>query len=215
MSLLMRSPKATATWTWVVEHDEGSNALEVGCTTAMSIAQVLQDSDLLYLDSVDVDWFQFGTGHTGYRSRILHCRELTPTALADRVRGSQPVSRPESYPETLLLLGPGNWITPDGSRRGEPELVSVSVDVATEDTMVELSVHHDIWAENDFFGRPPPEVHDGNAPRLTRALRALEAKLGSEAEKGEPTYFGTAFHYGVAAPRGGSKITGLDVTERL
>ncbi|MFD3688593.1 hypothetical protein ACFWTE_27670 [Nocardiopsis sp. NPDC058631] len=198
----------------MVEHNEGSNALEVGCTAATSIAQVLQASDLLYLDSVDVEWFRYGIGHTGYRSRILHCRELTAAALADRVRGSQPVSRPEAHPETLLLLGPGNWITSDGSRRGEPELVSVSVDVADEDTMVELSVHHDIWAENGFFGRPHPEVHDGNAPRLARALRALEVMLGSETEKGEATYFGTAFHYGVAAPRGGSEMTGLDVTDR-
>lgn len=215
MSLLMRSPKATATWTWVVEHDEGTEGLEVGCTTAISAAEVLQNRDLLYLDSVDVDWFQYGVGHTGYRSRILYCRDLTAAALADRVRDSRPTGRSEAYPESLALLGPGNWVTPVGRKRGEPELVSVSVDVATEDTMVELSVYHDIWAENNFFGHPHPEIHNGNAPRLAQALRDLGTLLGVEAEVGEPTYFGTALDYGVEAPRGGSAGGGLDVTDRL
>ncbi|QUX26895.1 hypothetical protein KGD83_16125 [Nocardiopsis akebiae] len=215
MSLLMRSPKATATWTWVVEHDEGLNGLESGCTTAMTVAKALQEHDLLYLDSVDVDWFQYASGHTGFRSRVLHCRGLTTAALANRVRDSRPAGRPEAYPETLFLIGPGNWIAPGGRKRGEPELVGVSVDIAAEDTMVEVSVYHDIWAENDFFGRPHSEVHDGNAPRLSQALRGLAAVLGGEAEAGEPTYFGTAINYGVAAPRGGVADGGLDVTDRL
>ncbi len=214
MSLLMRSPKATATWTWVVEHDEGSDGLEVGCTTAVSVAKALRGCDLLYLDCVDVDWFQYGAGHTGYRSRILHCSDVTAGALADKVREARPMGRPEAYPESLLLIGPGNWITPEGRKRGEPELLGVSIDVATEDTMVELSVYHDIWAENDFFGRPHPEVHDRNAPRLRKVLTDLEALLG-ETEIGEPTYFGTAIDDGVAAPRGGSVGGGLDVTDRL
>lgn len=86
---------------------------------------------------------------------------------------------------------------------------------ATWTWVVELSVHHDIWAENDFFGRPHPEVHRNNAPRLAQALRDLEATLEEETEAGEPTYFGTAFNYGVEAPRGGAADGGLDVTDRL
>ncbi|WP_026128517.1 hypothetical protein [Nocardiopsis halophila] len=211
----MRAPKATATWTWVVEHAEGSDVVEVGCATAASVAEVLKNRDLLYLDGVDVDWFQYGSGHTGYRSRILYCSGLTPTALATRVRNSRPTGQPEAYPESLVLNGPGNWIASDGSKRGEVGLVMVTVDVATEDTMVELSVHHDIWAENDFLGRPHPEVHRGNAPRLAQALRDLEATLGAAAEVGEPTYFGTASDHGVQAPRSGSAGGGLDVTDRL
>lgn len=81
---------------------------------------------------------------------------------------------------------PRKLITPHENRRGESGLIGVATDVATEDTVVELSLHHDIWAEDGFFGRPHPEIHKNNAPRLAQAWSELEAAPGKEAEAGTP-----------------------------
>lgn len=117
MSLLTRSPRATATWTWVVEHTEGSDGLEVGCATAMSVAGVLQDRDLLYLDSVTVDWFQYGAGHTGHRSRLLHCRDLTAPALVVRIHDSRLAGEQESCPRPGSPMAPETDHTPRKQKR--------------------------------------------------------------------------------------------------
>ncbi|MFE6307463.1 hypothetical protein [Nocardiopsis sp. NPDC057823] len=211
----MRAPVPVASWSWTLEGPEGTDGLTAGAPAVLKVSDILQAHDLLYLQKIEVDWFEFGIGNTGFRSTILHCQDMTTEKLKEKTLESQPRSRPNSYPETLRIIGPGNWITPEGKKRGEPELLVASIDIATEDTQVEVSVYHDIWASNDFFGNPHHETYNANAPRLERALENIEKILGVEAEAGDPTYFGTSLRHGVESPRGGVSKSGLDVTDRL
>ncbi|MDA0563781.1 hypothetical protein LG943_05485 [Streptomonospora sp. S1-112] len=214
MSLLTRSLKRTATWTWVVEHDEGADGFAAGAPVVVNVARALGETGVFTVEDVETQWFQDGVGYLGIRTRLSGAAGLTPEDLVRRVWHTRPAAHEHAQPTILELRGTGYWIAADGTRRGEPDLFGVSFNVVDEDTMVELGVHHDIWAENDFAGRPHPEVHRRNAPRLEAVLLAVERALGVETEPDGATFLGTSFNYGVRAPSGANGRP-LDVTERL
>lgn len=54
---------------------------------------------------------------------------------------------------------------------------------------VELATHTDVWLAHDLMGRPQPEIHAANAPRLSALLRELSEVLGSETDPDDPTCF--------------------------
>ncbi len=209
----MRSPKPVASWLWILDNPEDMNFLAAGCSVSLNIARVLRESDLLYLEAVCVEWSDTEGGPLGYYTRIEKGLEH-PTTLADTIRGARPAIQLNAEPYSIDLLGPGNWISSSGKKRGERELLSVKISVADEITSVEVSVNQDIWGENDFFGNPHPEIHASNSPRIHHALTAIEHLLGSPGDTGDPTYFGSASGYSVQSPLKGDG-SGLDVTDRL
>lgn len=213
MPTLMRSPKPVASWFWMLDNPEGMDFLLAGCSVASNISQTLQGCDLLYIESIGVEWEYSGGEGVSYYSQISGNLNF-PHHMAAAVRGAQPVALSEISPYRIDLIGSGNWISSSGQKRGEPRLLSASAGLAPETTSIEISVHHDIWGENDFFGKSHPEVHAYNSPRLHNALTAVEGILGFPGEADEPTYFGSAKGYYVQAPFGGDG-SGLDVTDRL
>ncbi|MFE7704446.1 hypothetical protein ACFU6I_01275 [Streptomyces sp. NPDC057486] len=79
----------------------------------------------------------------------------------------------------------------------------------------EPAVYHDIWSWFDLSGRPHPEVHNRNAPRLADALREITSAFGVEPEPGEPTHFGHTVGFGVSTPDADDNGMGLDLTDHL
>lgn len=197
----------------MLENPEEMDFVVSGCSVVLNLSRSLQESDLLYLQHLGVEWEDNGKGGPFYYTRISG--EFKDShRMAESIQGSRPEAYSGVDPYRLDMIGPGNWVSHSGLRRGEPHLLSVSIGVAPEITSVEVSVHQDIWGENNFFGKPHPEIYSRNSSRLYSALMAVEVLLGGPAEAGEPTYFGSAKGYHVHSPKKADG-SGLDVTERL
>ncbi|MFE7098909.1 hypothetical protein [Streptomyces erythrochromogenes] len=206
--MLMRAPKESGSWTWILDDMTGS-VLEFALATGARMSAVLAKHDLLDLHALEWAWSHAGrTGTAGHSRLGVSASSLAGPALPDRLRACHPQARIGS----IALLGDGAWFDAAGERHREHQLVELYVSLDETDIWVELSVHHDVWGHCDFRGRPQPLIHANNAPRLAAALMELEQVLGVAAEPGEPTYYGSAEGYGLAAP---DIIDGLgpDVTD--
>ncbi|MEV4878893.1 hypothetical protein [Streptomyces cyaneofuscatus] len=198
--MLTRSPKACGSWSWNLEDVEEPGA-EFALMTAARMSAVLEKYDLLVPSSLEWAWFQTGRGGLGVHSRLnLGTRSLDDPALPDALRACRPTGHPQAEIGGILVLGSGTWFDADGEQHREHCLVELMVAPDDTDLWVELSVHHDVWGQCDFRGEPQPAIHANNAPRLASALEELVQVLGVEAEPGEPTYYGRAEGYGLAAP---------------
>ncbi|MEV6583308.1 hypothetical protein AB0M92_34755 [Streptomyces sp. NPDC051582] len=114
--------------------------------------------------------------------------------------GCRPAGHPAAEIGGILVHGSGVWLDGDAKSRSEYRLIELLVSPDAIGPSAELSVYHDVWGPCDFRGLPHPAVEARNAPRLTAALRDIEALLGIGAEPGEATYFGRAEGYGLKAP---------------
>ncbi|MEU4355302.1 hypothetical protein [Streptomyces virginiae] len=194
--MLMRAPKESGSWTWILDDPTGSGP-GFGLATAARMSAVLTKHDLLELHSVEWDWSHAGRGGLAGSSRLsVSAKSLASPACPGWLRARHPQARISS----ITLLGDGAWFDAAGERHREHRLVDLYVALDETDIWVELSVHHDVWAQCDFRGVPQPLIHANNAPRLAAALQELEQVLGAEAEPGEATYYGRAEGYGLAAP---------------
>ncbi|MFE6914583.1 hypothetical protein [Streptomyces rubiginosohelvolus] len=198
--MLMRAPRESGSWSWNLE-DIAEPGLEFALVTAARMSEVLEKHDLLVPSSLEWAWFETGRGGLGIHSRLnLGTRSLDDRALADALRACRPTGYPRAEIGGILVLGSGSWFDADRKRHGEHRLVELMVAPDETDLWIELSVHHDVWGQCDFRGKPHPAIHANNAPRLALALRELTQVLGAEAEPGEPTYYGRAKGYGLQAP---------------
>lgn len=199
MSLLMRAPKECASWTWDLE-DVAPAGLESALSVAARVSAVLRRHDLLVPDSLEWDWFVYGTGGTGTSTRLALLGPIDDEEVRLRMERSRPVGIPDAQVGGILVSGSGTWIDAWGREHREHRLVELTVAPDAPGVWVELAVFHDVWGQFDFRGVPHPDVEKRNAPRLTAALQAVERELGVTAEPGEPTYFGRADGHGVAVP---------------
>ncbi|WP_433406760.1 hypothetical protein [Streptomyces sp. CA-146814] len=196
----MRSPKACGSWSWSLEDVEEPGP-EFALMIAARMSAVLEKYALLVPSSLEWAWFQTGRGGLGVHSRLnLVTRALDDPALPDALRACRPTGHPQAEIGGILVLGSGTWFDADGAQHREHRLVELMVAPDETDLWVELSVHHDVWGQCDFRGEPQSAIHTSNAPRLASALEELVQVLGVEAERGEPTYYGRAEGYGLAAP---------------
>ncbi|WP_326847347.1 pentapeptide repeat-containing protein [Streptomyces kaniharaensis] len=200
MSFLMRAPRECASWTWDLE-----GVTEAGMESVLAVAEqmsgVLRKHGLLDPGALEWSWFQVGKGGLGLHSRLsLVSRSLAEPTLAEEMRACRPVGHPQAEMGAVTVFGDGEWIDAGGRHRREYRLVELMVSPGNLGPYAELSVHHDVWGECDFRGRPHPAVHANNAPRLAAALQELDGLLGVEAEPGGATYFGKAEGYGLEAP---------------
>ncbi|MER7757689.1 pentapeptide repeat-containing protein [Kitasatospora sp. NPDC097643] len=200
MSFLMRAPRECASWTWDLEGVREAG-LESVLAVAAQMSGVLRRHGLLVPGALEWTWFQVGKGGLGIHSRLsLVSRSLEEPALAEEMRACRPVGHPLAEMGAVTVFGDGEWIDAGGKRRREYRLVELMVSPGNLGPYAELSVHHDVWGECDFRGRPHPAVHASNAPRLAAVLQELDELLGVRAEPGEATYFGKAEGYGLEAP---------------
>ncbi|MFD7130482.1 hypothetical protein [Streptomyces sp. NPDC059894] len=214
MSTLMRAPRECASWFWDL-YDFGAPGLESALSLAARTSEVLIRHELLVPVRLSYVWSVAGTGTTGVTTTLdLAARSLGDPGLPARVRGSRPAAHLTADISDVSVLGTGTWIDAEDRPRNEYRLVDLSFSTAPTGLSAELSVHHDIWGRYDFAGRPHPEIHLRNAPRLTAALKDLTAMFGTPPEPGERTYFGMATVEGVADPDADENGMGPDLTGR-
>ena len=214
MPRLMRAPRECGSWSWDLD-EVARPGLESALETAARMSEVLRGLELLSPTSLQYGWYVLDKGATGITTSVTLSTPLGDPKLAQRLLGSRPSAYPTAEIDDVHLIGSGTWIDAKGERHKEPQLVDLSVSPAPIGLSVELSVHHDIWSWFDFSGRPHPEVHRQNAPRLANALNELSSLLGVAPELGEPTYFGAATLDGVASPDAYDDGLGPDLTNRL
>ncbi|OLZ59014.1 hypothetical protein AV521_46045 [Streptomyces sp. IMTB 2501] len=214
MSTLKRAPRPCGTWFWDLE-DFAPAGLDSALVTASRMAEVLLKQDLLLPQQLEYGWFVYGSGGINIRTTLALTVPLSDASLPDRVRASRPVGFSDAEVDDLYVTGPGHWLDAVGESHREPRLVELSVSPAPVGLSAELAVYHDIWAWFDFSGRPHPDVHRRNAPRLAAALKDLNELFGVDGEPGEPTIFGAAAKLGVATPEPYDDGLGPDVTDSL
>ncbi|MFD6228281.1 hypothetical protein ACFWFZ_15565 [Streptomyces sp. NPDC060232] len=188
--MLMRAPKESGSWTWVLDDMPGPG-LEFALATAARMSAVLAKHDLMELHALEWPWFQTGSCGLGVHSRLrADTCSLDDPALPDLLGACRPIGHPQAEIGGITLLGTGAWFDAAGERHMQYRLVELLLVPDEMDVWVELSVHHGVWGHCDFRGRPQPLTHANNAPRLAAALQELEQVLGVAAEPGEPTYYG-------------------------
>ncbi|WP_199814794.1 hypothetical protein [Streptomyces sp. NRRL WC-3549] len=199
MAVLLRAPKECGSWFWDLD-DVVEPGLESALRTAGRMSEVLRARALLEPDALEWNWFEVGKGGTGIHSRLdLVGRPLTDPALPDSLRACRSNGHPRAEMGAINVLGSGVWFDASGNAHKEYRLVELMVSPDGIGPSAELSVYHDVWGLCDFRGNPHPAIHAANAPRLSSALRDLVQALGTEAELGEPTYYGRAHGYALEA----------------
>jgi hypothetical protein len=189
--------------------------LESALSTAAVMAEVLRRWELLTPHSLEYGWYVLDTGGIGVTTSLALTVPLGDKRLPERVLNTRPSGFPNAEVDDLRVIGTGNWIDASGVGHREPRLIELSVSPAPVGLSAEVLVHHDVWAWFDFAGRPHPEIHQHNAPRLAGALEELNSVLGVRAEPGEATYFGSSTDLGIATADALDDGTGPDVTDRL
>ncbi|MFI0779476.1 hypothetical protein [Streptomyces sp. NPDC021212] len=214
MSQLKRAPKKCGSWFWDLE-DIAPPGLESALAVAAKMTAVLQKFDLLSPVKLEYSWSVLDSGFTGVMSTLFVFTPLDDPGLPGKVLGSRPAAFPEAEVDDLHVVGWGTWFDGGGKAHKEPRLVDLAVSTAPFGPTATLAVHHDIWSWFDFSGRPHPEVHRRNAPRLEAALRELNSTLGVTPELGDPTYFGGATEWGIGTPDAFEDGMGADLTDKL
>jgi len=214
LSQLKRAPKKCGSWFWDLEGIAPSG-LESALAVAAKMTTVLQRFDLLSPARLEYRWYVLGSGAINVMSTLFVFTPLDDPSLPDKVLGSRPSAFSNAEVDDLHVVGPGTWLDAEGKTHEEPGLVELAVSPDPLGPTATLAVHHDIWNWFDFSGRPHPEVHDRNAPRLAGALRELNSALGVTPELGEPTYFGSAIEFGIAVPDAHDDGMGPDLTDKL
>lgn len=214
MTTLLRAPRECASWYWDLDGIV-SPGIESALRVAADAVAVLKQFDLLTPVSLEYKWYVLDSGFTGVRSSLYGFTSLDDPDLPGKLLASRPSGFPNAQISKVNVVGSGTWFDGEGKARVEPQVVDLSVTTGRYSPSVTVSVHHDIWSWFDFSGRPHPEVHSRNAPRLADALRTLGSTFGMEAETGEPTYFGSAVGLGVSTPDADDDGMGPNLTNKL
>lgn len=108
-----------------------------------------------------------GTADTNLVSAVRH--------MAEEADASGQV-----YPTQITITGRGTILVPDGSQLERPDVLWLWADVDAEDCTLWLCSQSDAWLPRTLLGQPQPEVQALNAPRLERAMKAIERAVGAE-----------------------------------
>ncbi|WP_199791392.1 hypothetical protein [Streptomyces sp. 142MFCol3.1] len=214
MSTLMRAPRECGSWFWDLD-EVAAPGLESALAMAARMADVLGKHELLTPHRLEYDWYVLDSGGIDITTSLALTVPLGDPRLPERVLRSRPSGFPDAEVDDIHVVGTGTWIDSQGKTHREPRLVDLSVSPAPVGLSAELAVHHDVWGWFDFAGRPHPDVHQHNAPRLAAALQDLNSSLGVKGEPGEVTYFGFATELGIGTPDALDDGSGPDVTDRL
>jgi hypothetical protein len=210
---LVRAPRECGSWTWW--PDERAAGPVEQAATAARLAAITAERGLLEPGRVACRWEVEGRIVPGAWTAVDIAGAIEPEDLVARLTAARPQEVPEGARiGELVITGTGVWFDENGESHSEPGLLQLTVETALDDPSVGVEVYHDVWMSHDFRGAPHPEVYARNAPRLAEALAEIGDVLGTEAEPGEPTYFGHAVDLGVENAADDDDVP-LDVTDLI
>ncbi|WP_252395773.1 hypothetical protein [Streptantibioticus parmotrematis] len=79
-----------------------------------------------------MDWFVFGAGGLGVRTRLsLAGTSINDAHLVTHALGSKPVGSPDAEMSDILVTGTGTWVDAQGEQHQEQRLVELTVSPAS------------------------------------------------------------------------------------
>ncbi|AVH21995.1 hypothetical protein [Nocardia cyriacigeorgica] len=209
----LRAPAFSFVWTWWPTGVGRGVAAQF--ELAERLASCADRHGLLSVQRVSCRWLVEGRIVPGAQSSVAVAADLTDPAVPARLEAARPAEVPDHATiGAITVTGPGTRFDAACSPHSDDDLVRMGVDLTGSEPIVDLEVHHDIWLTHDFHGRPQPEVHRGNAPRLAATLADFDAVLGVAVEPGPPSNFGTPQPRGIEPPLDDDGAP-MDVTEWL
>ncbi|MFE3446532.1 hypothetical protein ACFXNW_26175 [Nocardia sp. NPDC059180] len=195
----LRAPAFSFGWTWwPTDVGEGVAAQ---FELAARLAACAERHGVLSPSQVSCRWLVEDQMVPGAHSAVAVAGDLADRALPTLLESARPAEVPaHASIGALTVTGPGTRVDASGTPHTEDDLLRLGVDLTGAEPMVDLEVYHDIWLTNDFRGRPQPEIHRGNAPRLAATLAGFDTMLGVAAEPGPPSTFGTPQPRGIEPP---------------
>lgn len=204
----MITSSPVARWTWnstAVTGDEIADC--VGA--ALSVLYVLGANRLSGpVRRISVEVGRYGAPRSPLHSGTFELQGSSLDENARRIVEEVREATPRGPIGTVVtrLECPGRWFGADGAERRETRMFDCGVLATDTFVTVDLATYGDCWLPHDLTGRPQPEVHQANAPRLAAALDALAALLRDPTEPDGPT------RYGVPTPTGVGNLLGPDGT---
>ncbi|MGJ5762887.1 hypothetical protein [Streptomyces galbus] len=191
----MRATTAVARWTWGRDlgGDSGAEAGVGPCLRKLFTAhEVLGRHRLM----VGIPKVSVSVHEAGERNSYLFRGEIELRAVGSPLEtaqeAAQRVHEAMSPGETGSVYahidGPGDVALGD-AYRSEPGLFRLGGSALLGYVGVDLVTRTDFWLPYDLKGRPQPQVHAANAPRLSAALRDLAEALDSDTDPDDPTSF--------------------------
>ncbi|NEW53796.1 hypothetical protein GV794_25135 [Nocardia cyriacigeorgica] len=209
----LRAPAFSFVWTW------WPTGVGLGVAAQFELAARLTSCaaqhGLLSPAQVSCRWLIEGRIAPGAHSTIAVAGGLADPALAALMESARPAELPaHATIGAITVTGPGTRFDALGAPHTDNELLRLTVDLTGSEPMVDIEVYHDIWLTHDFHGRPHPEIHQYNAPRLAATLADFDAALTVAAEPGPPSTFGTPQPRGIEPPLDDDGAP-MDVTDWL
>ncbi|WP_055589965.1 hypothetical protein [Peterkaempfera griseoplana] len=204
----MITTSPVARWTWnstAVTGDETADC--VGA--ALSVLYVLGANRLSGpVRRISVEVGRYGAPRSPLHSGVFELHGNALEENARRIVEEVHAATPRGPVGTVVtrMDCPGRWYDADGTEHREARLFGCGVLATDTFVAVDLVTYGDCWLPHDLTGRPQPEVHTANAPRLAAALDGLAALLHDRTEPDAPT------RYGVPTPTGVGNLLGPDGT---
>lgn len=186
----LRAPAFSFVWTW------WPVGVGRGVAAQFELAQGLtactERHGVLSASRVSCRWLVDGRIVPGAHTSVAVAGGLADPELPALLESARPADLPgQARIGDITVTGPGTRLDAAGIPHIQDDLMRLGIDLTGTEPMVDLEVYHDIWLTHDFRGRPQPQVHHGNAPRLAATLADFDALLDVAAEPGPPSTFGT------------------------
>ena len=165
----MRVTTAVATW------EGGNDGSDIVALLALCsrVTARLSEERLLVPSSIEIGGWVGRDGNSPPASAHL---TLTRNSIEDAYRTFRTGARITAHASSVAIHGTGEIDLPGGERRGVEDLLVVR-GALTGDLTVWIETAYDVWLPRGLDGTPQVELHDLNAPRLERSLRALDQQL--------------------------------------
>jgi hypothetical protein len=187
----VRTTSTLARWTWGRDSEKSGGVLT--CLRELFTAYAVLSEHRLMVGAprVTVSVHEAGKKNTYLFQGTFEPAGAPSSAglaqdLADRIAATMRAGEPGSVYAHARSSGE---ILAGGEAREEVDLCRLGVSVFGSYVSTDLETTSDAWLPYDLKGRPQPDVHAANAPRLAAALRDLSEALDTETDPDDPTWF--------------------------